>query len=1163
MTRRLCDLVFFKVFLEFLSFGIFVEIGSAKKGKFDMLKGKARMEVIFLFAAFFVLGFFAQPKRIQAEEIHPVANKKAVVRAGRARFTVLFPEMIRMEWSADGKFENRASLAFIDREQPVPEFSVKHKGDWVIIKTEKLELRYNKSLGRFSPKNLQIRLTVAGKDVVWKPGIPNKGNLFGTTRTLDTVSGSIPLEPGLISRDGWVLVDDSHTPLFTNATPPWVAPRPKKQAVDWYFFGYGHDYKKALFDFTRIAGKIPMPPKFAFGLWWSRYWAYTDQELEELVREFQNHTIPLDVVVVDMDWHLDGWTGYTWNPVYFPDPQRFARWLHKQGLKLTLNLHPAAGVKAHEKAYPEVARAMGIDPKSKKPVPFDPTNPVFVDAYFRYLHHPLEDGGVDFWWLDWQQGTHTKIPGLDPLWWLNYLHFTDMAHYHRNRRPLIFSRWGGLGNHRYQIGFSGDVRSTWPSLNFQPYFTATAANVGYAYWSHDIGGHWGNKLTPELYTRWIQWGAFSPILRTHVTKNASYDRRIWVFPFDAYQIMRRAFLRRYALLPYIYTESRRTYDTGLAFLHPPYYEFPERDEAYKFKNEYFFGKNLLVAPVTAPVDTISEIAVQSVWLPPGNQWYEWDTGRLLDGDQVVSHGFALDQVPVYAKAGAIVPMQSAVPNTNVRPERLILAIFPGDGGEYRLYEDQGDSQDYQKNVCAWTIFRQHVADGEQTIRIEPAEGHFPGMPRKRAVEIHLVHTWPPEAVFLNGKKLSWTEPGNKTGIWYDGNQVTTVIRLPELPVSETQEIRVKLRDFGSNNYLLQGFPNKLARLRAVKKILKMDWPESLVWAVQTGNRMSIHPDSALAELEAFEANLPGVVGDILNQNPNKKDLQASLTRLFGFYQTIHLQPAPNNPGQLRAQITLGLADSDWKELKKVGRFSGRLLLKTRGSWKLMGPDSKEIRDLIAGPIELQRKINLGEIRQPGELEAIFETQVGGKTLRLISSRAGYQAITHWWVLGPFPNANPRNLDIPFIDETSVHMNPHQPVVARDGKKYRWREMTPDIQKTDAFNDFSINFLKVFSKMHENAVAYAMTILEVNQDTPAMLALGSDDAVAVWVNGKLVHKNPVLRAYRQMDDWVPVRLKKGRNVILAKVTQAGGGWEFGARLLTLRHTMLEGVRVVKQ
>ncbi len=1121
------------------------------------------MELLFLLAAFFVTGFFFRPKPIQSEELHPVPNPKAVVTVGKARFTVLFPEMIRMEWAPNGKFEDRASLAFIDRNQPVPRFRVSTEGDWLVINTGKLKLFYKKSGERFSADNLRVELTVAGKRVVWKPGTPDEGNLFGTIRTLDTISGSTPLERGLLSRQGWVLVNDSNTPLFTATTPPWVVPRSNSKAVDWYFFGYGHEYKKALSDFTKIAGKIPMPPKFAFGAWWSRYWSYTDKELEDLVRQFQNHTVPVDVLVVDMGWHLKGWTGYTWNPVYFPDPKRFAQWVHRQGLKLTLNLHPASGVKAHEKAYRRMARAMGIDPETKQTIPFDPTDPKFVDAYFRYLHHPLEKDGVDFWWLDWQQGTHTKIPGLDPLWWLNYLHFTDMARFHPNRRPLIFSRWGGLGNHRYQIGFSGDVRSTWASLAFQPYFTSTAANVGYGYWSHDIGGHWGNKLSPELYLRWIQWGAFSPILRTHVTDNPSYERRIWAYPYDAYRLMRQAFLRRYALLPYIYTEARRTFDTGVAFLHPTYYEYPEKDEAYRFKNQYFFGENLLVAPITAPVDTVSGIAVESVWLPPGTDWFEWDTGRLLKGGQVVSHGFSLEQIPVYAKAGTIVPMQSPVPNTGTRPDRLIVTIFPGEKGHYRLYEDQGNSQDYRKNVCAWTTIRQETRGGVQKIWFGPTEGKYPGMPDRRKVEIRLVHTWPPQSVFVNGQALKQAKWKNQTGYWYDGEHVTTVIQLPEFSVLQRQEIVVQLTDFGSENDLLQAFPNKLARLKAVKKIMRIDWPESLIKAIQTGNRMEIHPDSALSELRAFESNLPKVVHDMLKQNPNEKEFQEALAHLFGFYQTVTLVPTGENHKELLAKVRVGLADADWREIEKVSRFSGKISLTTRGAWTLKGTKTKTIESLLNGPVDLKRKISLEHAQDPGEFESLFETTVAGRALKLSASKAGYQAITHWWVLGPFPNPNPKNLDIPFIKETSVTLDPQKPIVTRTGEKMTWREMTPQVQNADAFEDFSLDFFKLFPQMHENAVAYALTILQSDRNTAALLALGSDDAVAVWVNGKLVHKNPTLRAYREMEYKVPIRFKKGRNLILAKVTQAGGGWAFGAHLLTLRYTMLEGVRVVRK
>ena len=196
---------------------------------------------------------------------------------------------------------------------------------------------------------------------------------------------------------------------------------------------------------------------------------------------------------------------------------------------------------------------------------------------------------------------------MNPTWWINYVHFTDQER--EGERPLLFHRWGGLGNHRYQIGFSGDTVSVWDSLAFQPWFTATAANVGYAYWSHDIGGHMPGAVDPELFTRWVEFGAFSPILRTHTTKNPESERRIWAYPEPFSSILRATFQLRYAMQPYIYTEARRTYDTGIAFLRPLYYDWPEANEAYDNKNEYLFGDEMVVAPVITP-------ARQSVW--PGN-----------------------------------------------------------------------------------------------------------------------------------------------------------------------------------------------------------------------------------------------------------------------------------------------------------------------------------------------------------------------------------------------------------------------------------------------------------------------------------------------------------------------------------------------------------------
>ena len=796
----------------------------------------------------------------------PVADPKAIVIEGPARFTILTPRLIRMEW---GQFEDHASLVFVNRRLPVPEFTTAHENGWLLVRTKQLTVRY-KPAGEFSAENLNAQFDA----VTWRPGTPDKGNLQGTIRTLDGVKGSTPLGAGLISRDGWVVIDDSDRPLFDNSDWPWVMQRPVGKHQDLYLFAYGHDYKQALFDYTQVAGKIPLPPRFAFGTWWSRYWAYTDTEFEELVRAFQEHNIPLDVLVIDMDWHPTfgvkwwenkedqsghtlGWTGYAWNKLYFPDPPKFLDWVHRQGIKTTLNTHPASGVQPFEEQYLAMARAMGIDPATKKYVPFDITNKKFAENYFNILHHPLEEQGIDFFWLDWQQEQNTRITGVNPTWWLNYTHFTDMER--RGKRGMLFHRWGGLGNHRYQIGFSGDTIAVWDSLAFQPYFTATAANVGYGYWSHDIGGHMRVDLGakpaagipqdpgyPELYTRWIQWGIFSPILRSHTTKDPESERRIWAYPAKYAATMRDAYLLRESMIPYIYTAARNAYDSAISICHPLYYDYPEAPEAYEFKDEYLFGNDMLVAPIATPVSGDSRLATKNIWLPPGT-WIEWFTGTELKGPAKIERRFAIDEIPVFVKAGAIIPMQPKKGSDD-----RILTIFPGESGETRMYDDAGNTLGYKTSEFSWTTVRH---SGEK-IEILPAQGTYPGMPATRAYEIRLVSTVPPESV-TGG---TWT---------YDGATLTTVIAVPPHRLNERVEIDVK--GAAAPASLVSGVRGEIARLRTAMEILDASWPNGwspdiVIDAAQSGRRMTLQPQSARAELEKLQRDMPAVFDAIVKMD---------------------------------------------------------------------------------------------------------------------------------------------------------------------------------------------------------------------------------------------------------------------------------------------------------
>ncbi len=834
-----------------------------------------------------------------ADVNNPVADPRAVVTVGNARFTVLTPELIRMEWAADGKFEDHASFVFLNRRLPVPKFehqviytdtSFRH-----VIKTEALTILFDGAGPNrgFTRDNLEIDLTVDGKKVEWHPGDTDPENLQGTTRTLDGALGSKtpePIEPGLVSRSGWALVDDSKRPLFDSAdfrylqgekSPwPWVMERPAGERQDWYFFGYGHDYRKALGDFVRVAGRIPLPPRFAFGAWWSRYWDYTDQELDELVNGFHENDTPLDVLVIDMGWHISkeqlqaagevdqsghdlGWTGYTWNKLLFPDPKDFLARLHAEGLKTTLNLHPASGIEPWEDAYPAMARAMGIDPATKQYIPLDITDKKFATNYMNLVHHPLEKQGIDFWWLDWQQEQRTRLPGVMPTWWLNYVHFTDQQR--EGKRPLLFHRWGGLGNHRYQIGFSGDTISVWDSLAFQPWFTATAANVGYAYWSHDIGGHMPGAVEPELYTRWVQFGAFSPILRTHTTKNPETERRIWAYPEPYSSILRSAFQLRYAMQPYLYTEARRTYDTGVAFFRPLYYDWPEEAAAYESKGEYVFGDQMLVAPVTAPADKTSSLAKETVWLPKG-EWIEWPTGKHLTGPAAAERSFSIEQTPVYVRAGAIVPMQPPMRYTGEKPvDPLIVNVWPlapGTASSYSVYEDSGVSVEYQRGVFARTPIKATQTGDRLRVEIGPVEGGYPGMPKERSYELRLPADWPPATVTVNGVAVKRAVGTGKGGWSFEGNTLTTVIPVPSFSVEAKVTVEVRMAaGLTTRRGELDGFAGAMIRLRGAYDAMHETWPVSdppntLVDAMQTGDRMSYHPEKAQEEIAHFHEALP-------------------------------------------------------------------------------------------------------------------------------------------------------------------------------------------------------------------------------------------------------------------------------------------------------------------
>ena len=791
-------------------------------------------------------------------------SANVVYQDNNVRFTLIDEGTLRLEYAPDGKFVDNKSFMAVIRNYPQVKYSIKNNAKQVVISTAKLRLVYKKGNAPLTKDNLTISSTKAIKTpFVWKPGMQQKGNLKGTYRTLDGYDGSeyqysnpkheMPIEDGILATDGWTLIDDSKSLLFDGAEDwDWVTERQSAEgAQDWYFMAYGHDYKGALNSYTKFAGKVPLPPRYTFGYWWSRYWSYSDQDFRDLMSNFQRFDLPLDVLVIDMDWHPisaeagGGWTGWDWNERLFPDYKAFLKYLDAQGVKATMNLHPAEGVRPYEKKYAEFMQRFGKnDGKTHEWIGSDKQ---YVKALFdTYLHDYMADG-VDFWWLDWQQWPKDRaIADLDNVFWCNYIWFSDMER-NGNKRPMLYHRWGGLGNHRYQVGFSGDSFITWASLKFLPYFNSTASNVLYGYWSHDIGGHqskkWGSPVEPQLYTRAMQMGQYLPIIRSHSTTDPNLNKEPWAFSSDTQQRLANVINGRYTLVPYIYTMARKTYESGLALCRPLYYDNPEAKEAYEFKEEYMFGDDMLIAPVTSAVDSVDGYANVKVWLPAG-EWLEYETGQMLTGGKTYERRFTLDEYPVYVKAGSIIPYFGKLKNLSGTNQAVTIRVFPGaDKGEFMLYEDNGEDKNYVTEYANTHL--SYMRQGTQLyITIGARQGQYKDMPAQRHFYVALPCQKAPVSISCDGRKLPFT---------YDGLNLEATIDLGMVDCSAGASIQIEMPE---QYDLIDGTKANFRHIQTVVKDYKqheagMVYTEDFGYLEATPLRLSYHPEKQEETLKAY------------------------------------------------------------------------------------------------------------------------------------------------------------------------------------------------------------------------------------------------------------------------------------------------------------------------
>lgn len=692
------------------------------------------------------------------------APKELTYTSKNVRLTVITDRLLRLEVNKNRDFVDKPTQKVWYRSFDNPKVIFSERDGEIVVRTTKAIFHFNTKKCVLSSVTMKNGKSVSDF---------KKGNLKGTARTLDMTKGSTPLDEGLVSTEGVAVLDDSKSLILQ--PDGTITPRVTIDK-DLYYFAYGEDYRGAIRDFFRLSGQVPLVPRYSLGNWWSRYKAYTQDEYVSLMKRFLKEEIPITVATIDMDWHWvdvvekfgerakyskkvmnieelyssQGWTGYSWNTDLFPDYRGMLKWLQEQNFKVTVNVHPAQGVRCFEDMYEDMAKAMGVDPKTEKQIPFDISDPKFISAYFKYLHHPYEKEGVDFWWIDWQQGKKSKIKGLDPLWALNHYHYLDNCR--DGKRGMILSRYAKQGSHRYPLGFSGDTQISWPVIKFQPYFTANATNVGYTWWSHDIGGHHFGKRDDELYLRWVQLGVFSPIMRLHSTSNEFLGKEPWKFRWDIYNLSKENLRLRHRLIPYLYTMNYRTHHDGVALVEPMYYSYPQEKAAYNVPNQFTFGSELIVAPITEPVNSKTNLAGVTVWLPKG-RYTDIFTGRIYEGGKTVTMYRGIESIPALAKEGAIIPLSAnGLTNDSSNPSELDVMIYRGNN-TFELYEDDGVSMKFENGEFAFTPLEVSESGKNVGFKILPVKGDVNVVPEKRKYNLQFKD-------IVNAEKVSVTVNGN-------------------------------------------------------------------------------------------------------------------------------------------------------------------------------------------------------------------------------------------------------------------------------------------------------------------------------------------------------------------------------------------------------------------
>lgn len=681
-----------------------------------------------------------------------ISKKEAIFRGNTYRITILTERLIRFEYAPNGEFFDHPTELARFRNFPVPEFQVEQNERTLIVQTRYFVLQYMKEKPFIGPKYAPdqfLKVGLMNSDKVWYFNHPEARNFGGTKISLDKNMKS-GCERGLYSTDGFASIDDSKNLIFLE--DGFLVP-PETERVDTYLFIYRRDFGLCLKDYFTLTGYPPLIPRYALGIWWHKDVIYSYNDTKKLLKTFNSHEIPLSIILLNEFWHIKDAnnltrykTGFTFSKELFPDPYEFTTYMHDRGIRIGLNIDPIEGINSHEEKFNDIVALLGLPNINN--IPFNIFDRTFISVYFNHLIRPLDSMGIDFYWLDYQDN-------LNSLKALTHYHFLNYKKDNRYR-PMVFSRNTLAASHLNGIHYSGATTVSFDTLNYIPSFNSTASNIGVSWWSHDIGGFKGGIEDSELYIRYVQLGTYSPIFRLACERGHYYKREPWSWDIKTYTIAKEYCHLRHRLIPYLYTENYKYHQTGLPLIQPLYYSYPEIYYEPVYKNEYYFGSELLVKPITKKQDEIMHRCVEQLFLPKGT-WYDFKTGKKFPGNKRYVAFYKDEDYPVFAKSGSIIPL--AILPTNINdtnpPEGMEIHVFPGRSNIYKLYEDDGISRLNEEGYYIITAIDYNYLANNYTLIIRPIEGKAGIIPPVRTYKIRFRNTREAEdvKVYINDTSI--------------------------------------------------------------------------------------------------------------------------------------------------------------------------------------------------------------------------------------------------------------------------------------------------------------------------------------------------------------------------------------------------------------------------